>query len=246
MSRSQGPSSNKRKRPDLNSPADPLTEHERLLYDVIRSKQDMGMWSRDMKRETNLPDNMVNKSLKSLQAKNLIKEVVNIQNKGKKHFMASEFEPSKEISGGAWYAGGSLDTEFITLVREQCVKHVFRLKLATLEGVSDLIRRSGVFAVDLSNQQVEEIMKALVLDNEITELKSNGSGEFASIPTGKTCYKCVSKETSGGEKGGSGGEPKIGALASIPCGVCPRINLCTPDGIISPTTCVYYTKWLDF
>lgn len=239
MSRSQGPSSNKRKRPDLNSTADHLTEHERLLYDAIRSKQGMGMSSEDVKSETNVPANLVSKSLKSLQTKNLIKVVVNIQSKGWKHYMASEFEPSKQISGGAWYAGGSLDTEFITLVREQCVKHVFRLKLATLEGVSDLIRRSGVFAVDLSNQQIEEIMKALVLDNEITELKSNGSGEFASIPTGKTCYKCVSK-------GGGGGEPKTGALASIPCGVCPQISLCTPDGIISPTTCVYYTKWLDF
>ncbi|ESR64042.1 hypothetical protein CICLE_v100094942mg, partial [Citrus x clementina] len=53
------------------------------------------------------------------------------------------------------------------------------------------------------------------------------------------CYKNVSK-------GGGGGEPKTGSLASVPCGVCPQINFCTPDGVISPKTCVYYTKWLDF
>ncbi|KAI5593762.1 hypothetical protein BDE02_03G033800 [Populus trichocarpa] len=100
MSRSQGSSSSlKRKRPGLSSPSQSLTDHERKLYDVIRSKKDMGIWTRDMKKETNLPDNVVNKSLKALHAKNLIKEVVNIQNKGRKHYMATEFQPSKELTG---------------------------------------------------------------------------------------------------------------------------------------------------
>ncbi|KAJ6702701.1 RNA polymerase III DNA DIRECTED 39KD SUBUNIT-RELATED [Salix koriyanagi] len=69
MSRLQGPSSLKRKRPELNSPVQSLTEHERILYDVIRSKQDIGIWTRDMKKEAKLPDNVVNKSLKALQVK---------------------------------------------------------------------------------------------------------------------------------------------------------------------------------
>ncbi|XP_050235030.1 uncharacterized protein LOC126683223 [Mercurialis annua] len=229
----------KRKQPESNSPSQSLTEHERTLYNVIKNKQDMGIWTRDMKRETNLPDNVVNKSLKVLQAKNLIKEVVNIQNKGRKHYMATEFEPSKEITGGEWYSEGSLDTEFILRLKEICTKRIFQLKVATLEGVTDSIKRSGIINMDLTKQQIEEIVKALVLDNEIIEVRSNGMGEFTSIPIGTVCYKCV-------RRGSIGGEPKPGALASIPCGVCPRINQCTPNGIISPQTCIYYTKWLDF
>ncbi|KAK9208202.1 hypothetical protein WN944_000556 [Citrus x changshan-huyou] len=231
----------KRKRLDSNAPSDSLTDHERLIYDVIRSKQDMGIWTRDMKRElkVNLPDNIVTKSIKSLQNKSLIKEVVNIHNKGKKHLMAVEFEPSKEISGGAWYSEGSLDTEFIKVVKSQCLKQIIKVKVATLEGISDSIKRSGAFKVDLTKQQTEEIVRALVLDNQIMEVKSNGSGEFTNIPVGKVCYKNVSK-------GGGGGEPKTGSLASVPCGVCPQINICTPDGVISPKTCVYYTKWEAF
>ncbi|XP_050231613.1 uncharacterized protein LOC126680523 [Mercurialis annua] len=229
----------KRKQPESNSPSQSLTEHERTLYNVIKNKQDMGIWTRDMKRETNLPDNVVNKSLKVLQAKNLIKEVVNIQNKGRKHFMATEFEPSKEITGGEWYSEGSLDTEFILRLKEICTKRIFQLKVATLEGVTDSIKRSGIINMDLTKQQIEEIVKALVLDNELVEVKSNGMGEFTSIPIGQVCYKCV-------RKGSIRAEPKPGALASVPCGVCPRINQCTPNGIISPQTCIYYTKWLDF
>ncbi|KAJ6861946.1 DNA-directed RNA polymerase III subunit RPC6-like isoform X2 [Populus alba x Populus x berolinensis] len=239
MSRLQGPSSLKRKRPEVNSPAQSLTEHERLLYDVIRSKQDIGIWTRDMKKEAKLPDNVVNKSLKALQVKKLIKEVVNIQNKGRKHFMATEFEPSKEISGGAWYLEGSLDTEFIESLKQLCKRQIERRGVATLEEVTDSINSYPAFNVDVTKQQIEEILRTLILDNVIMEVKSNGMGEFASIPFGEVCYKYISKV-------GLGGEPKAGALASIPCGVCPRISQCTPDGIISPKTCVYYQKWLDF
>uniref|UniRef100_A0A6N2MIX0 RNA polymerase III subunit C6 n=1 Tax=Salix viminalis TaxID=40686 RepID=A0A6N2MIX0_SALVM len=239
MSRLQGPSSLKRKRPELNSPVQSLTEHERILYDVIRSKQDIGIWTRDMKKEAKLPDNVVNKSLKALQVKNLIKEVVNIQNKGRKHFMATEFEPSKEISGGAWYLEGSLDTEFIESLRQLCKRQIEKKGVATLEEVTDLINSYPAFNVDVTKQQIEEILRTLIWDNAIMEVKSNGMGEFASIPFGKVCYRYVIK-------GGLGGEPRAGALASIPCGVCPRISHCTPDGVISPKTCVYYQKWLDF
>ncbi|KAM3747826.1 hypothetical protein ACB098_05G064300 [Castanea mollissima] len=237
MNRSQGLSSLKRKQPDSKSPIESLTEHERILYNLIRSKQDMAIWTRDMKRETNIPDNVLNKSLKSLQAKKLIKEVVTIQNKGRKHYIATEFEPSKEITGGAWYVEGSLDTEFINFLKKHCVKIIYEQKIVTLEEILDTIRRSRAFNVEFTTQQIEEIVNALVLDNEILEVKSTGMGEFNSIPIGKVCYRCASKA-------GLKAEPKIGAMASIPCGVCPQISLCTPDGIISPTTCVYYTKWL--
>jgi DNA-directed RNA polymerase III subunit RPC6 len=239
MSRLQGPSSLKRKQPESNSSSRSLTEHERILYDLIRSKQDMAIWTRDMKRETNLPDNVVTKSLKSLQAKKLIKEVVNIQNKGRKHYIAAEFEPSKEITGGTWYVEGNLDTEFINFLKKHCVKIIYEQKVATLEGILDTIRKSRAFNVEVTPQQIKEIVNALVFDNEVTEVESNGMGEFDYIPVGKVCYRCTSK-------GGLKGELKTGAMASIPCGVCPQISLCTADGIISPQTCVYFTKWLDF
>ncbi|KAJ4840545.1 hypothetical protein Tsubulata_047318 [Turnera subulata] len=239
MNRSLGPPGPKRKRPESSSQSDSLTEQERILYEVIRSKQDMGIWTRDMKRETNLQDSVVNKSLKVLVAKNLIKEVVNIKNKGKKFYMAAEFQPSKEITGGAWYAEGQLDTALISFLKDFSAKQIQKQRVLTLDVISDLIRRSGVLKVDLAEQQIKDILRALVLDDEIIEVLSTGTGEFASFPVGKVCYKCTSK-------GARGGEPKTGAFSSVPCGVCPRILLCTPEGVISPKTCVYYNKWLEF
>ncbi|KAF2323245.1 hypothetical protein GH714_034323 [Hevea brasiliensis] len=188
MSRLHG---QKRKQTDSNSPAQSLTEHERVLYNVIRSKQDMGQ--EFDKRGGKHPK------------------------QGEEALHGNGFEPSKEITGGAWYVDGNLDTEFIQILKEQCTKQIYKLKVATLEGVTDSIRRSGVLNVELTKQQIEEIVKALVLDDEIIEVKSNGMGEFASIPVGKICYKCI-------RKGSIGGEPKTGAMASIPCGVCPRMR----------------------
>jgi DNA-directed RNA polymerase III subunit RPC6 len=31
----------------------------------------------------------------------------------------------------------------------------------------------------------------------------------------------------------------------MPCGKCPVISQCVDGGIISPTTCLYLTKWLS-
>ncbi|XP_010927733.1 uncharacterized protein [Elaeis guineensis] len=225
----------KRPHPDSKPKLPALSETERILYELIRSKQNIGIWTADMKRETGLQTTVVTKTLKSLQNKNLIKDVVNIHNKARKIYMAMEFEPSKEISGGSWYSDGSLDIEFIRILREQCLKHIERLQIATMEAIYKSIQESRVFKVECTMQQIVEIVNAMVLDKEIEELKSTGIGDFSKVPSGKICYKSL--------KGREG--PKIGALSSIPCGVCPRIGECTPDGIISPKTCVYYNKWLS-
>ncbi|KAL5720092.1 hypothetical protein ACHQM5_012793 [Ranunculus cassubicifolius] len=224
MSRVPDNSSLKRKRPDAATKN--LSDAERNIYEVIHKKANMGIWTRDIRREINLPDTIFNKALKVLVTKNLIKEVVNIQNKTKKHYMAVEFEPSKELTGGTWYVDGKFDHEFIKVLKDLCKKIIQKEKLATIKSVSDAIKKSGLLNVECSMQQVADIMQSLIFDNEIMEDRSSGT----------LCYKLSNKAA--GARGG--------AFASIPCGVCPRINDCTPDGIISPTTCVYYNKWLDF
>ncbi|KAM7254579.1 hypothetical protein ACFE04_003959 [Oxalis oulophora] len=237
MSRPQGPSSAKRKRPGSINPAVLLNDDEQILYDVIRSTKDIGIWSGDLKKTAKqIPARVADKIVKLLKDKNLIKEVVPIQSKGKKRLMAVEFEPSEEITGGSWYANGSLDMEFIDSLKKNIPNFIRKNKVVTLEGLVEKIKNSGAFKVVLTKEQVGEILKALVFDNVILEIKSNGSGEFSSIPVGQVCYKCSKKKD----------RDSVGLMTSIPCGVCPQISRCTPDGIISPNTCVYYKKWLDF
>lgn len=40
--------------------------------------------------------------------------------------------------------------------------------------------------------------------------------------------------------------PATTALTSLPCGVCPVADQCRDGGPISPQTCAYMDKWLEF
>ncbi|CAN4112525.1 unnamed protein product [Withania somnifera] len=213
----------KRKRSNKDSPTQGLVDADIIVLNVVKSKKNLGIWVAEVKKEANLAPTIVDKSLSSLVKKKLIKQVVNIQNKGRKHYMAVE---------------GNLDKEFITVLRDTCLKVVEMLKVATAEGIHDFLKKRKV--VECTSQQVAEILNSMVLDNAVIEVKSTGLGEYHSIPVGSVCYR-----TASGVALGTG--PKtVGSMASIPCGACPRISQCSPNGIISPQTCVYYTKWLSY
>jgi DNA-directed RNA polymerase III subunit RPC6 len=52
--------------------------------------------------KTNLGQPQVNKIIKTLEGRSLIKAVKNVNNPSKKLYMLAELEPSTEITGGAW------------------------------------------------------------------------------------------------------------------------------------------------
>lgn len=212
------------------------------MYEAIKSREGSGIWTSDVRKEVvGYAQTMINKALKSLQSKNLIKEVTSVKHRNRKMVMGVEFEPSEEISGGTWYQDGVLDLELIKVLRQQCKRLIEEFKVATCDMIlKDILEpRNGMpslFKMAISLKQIREIVDLMVLDNEVEKLRSSGVGDFSHVPAGRECYR-----TSRGRD-----VSKVGALASIPCGVCPRISECTPDGLISPVNCVYYDKWLDF
>ena len=40
--------------------------------------------------------------------------------------------------------------------------------------------------------------------------------------------------------------PTTTAFTSVPCGVCPVFNECREGGVVSPQTCAYFDKWVEF
>ncbi|XP_052728309.1 DNA-directed RNA polymerase III subunit RPC6 isoform X3 [Vigna angularis] len=186
----------KRKRQDLASALSAsMTNEERVIYNIIRGKKEMGIWQGDIKRETNIPDSILKKSIKLLISKTLIKEVVNIQNKSKKVLMAMEFEPSKEITGGEWYTEGRLDTQLIDALSDVCLKLISRKKIATRDAILEWTRTLGseVFPGGVTPGQVEQILKVLVMENKLQEVNSTGFGDFSSVPAGEVCFRLAKK-----------------------------------------------------
>lgn len=66
----------------------------------------IGLWTKDMKMRTNLPQPHITKILKTLENRKLVKSVKSVSNPGRKVFMLFELEPSRELTGGAWWVMG--------------------------------------------------------------------------------------------------------------------------------------------
>jgi DNA-directed RNA polymerase III subunit RPC6 len=64
------------------------------------------VWTKDLKIRTNLAQPQVTKILKALEARGLIKSIKSVANPSRKLVMLSELEPSKEVTGGAWWVAG--------------------------------------------------------------------------------------------------------------------------------------------
>lgn len=72
-----------------------------------------GIWTKTLKARTNIHQTNINKYLKSLEGKNLVKSVKSVKHPTRKIYMLEELQPSIELSGGPWYTDNELDTEFI-------------------------------------------------------------------------------------------------------------------------------------
>jgi RNA polymerase Rpc34 subunit len=58
-----------------------------------------GVWTRDIKLSTNIPQHTLTKTLKILEQRNLIKSVRSVVSKSKKLYMLYDVVPAKEITG---------------------------------------------------------------------------------------------------------------------------------------------------
>ncbi|XP_060171068.1 uncharacterized protein LOC132602065 [Lycium barbarum] len=205
-----------------------LGDVEIKVLSVVKGKKNIGICAADVKKEINLPPPIVKKALELLEIKKKIKLVVNNQNKRKKHYMAVEFKPSEE----AWWA----NKEYVAALVQICLKVLDKLKVATMKGISTFIKEHKLIEkhelADCTDERVAQTLEYMVLNHVIKEVESTGLAEYHSIPVGSVCYLIAR------------GPKTIGNMASIPCSACPRISKCTPNGIISPKTCVFYTRWL--
>ncbi|CAI5949356.1 unnamed protein product, partial [Closterium sp. NIES-64] len=213
-----------------------LSPEDLLLYQAIKQAGNAGIWTRDMKTRTNLQQPQITKIIKTLEGRKLIKAVKSVNNKSRKLYMLYELEPSREVTGGAWYTDAEFDAEFISALRQLCLTHIVKLGGDTLEGVVEAVRRAGSGGrEDLRMEDFRQVISTLVFDRELDVFISTGSGKDSRFPVGAEVYRPSRSRA-----------PESSAFTNIPCGVCPVINECSDGGIISPQTCVYFQQYLNF
>lgn len=112
------------------------------------------------------------------------------------------------------------------MLRQVCSRIISRDKLVSLPEIAEIIRTKGYSRVPLKDSDIMAVIDTLVYDGTVDEVE-DGDGVISYRPALLV-------------------KPDNSPFTSMPCGVCPVFNECKPGGVVSPETCVYFDKWLDF
>ncbi|CAH1108672.1 unnamed protein product [Psylliodes chrysocephalus] len=213
---------------------------EKLVYKIIEEAGNKGIWIRDIRFGSNLNMTQLNKVLKSLETKKLIKCVKSVTASKKKVYMLFDLEPDSSVTGGAWYQDQDFESEFVDVLNQQC--HRFLVEkleeantksngpllarnrsYATANDVHKFISELGISKVSLTVEDIESILYTVVLDNNAERIVATN---------GSYVYKAVNRFL-----------PSAGIVKTT-CGICPVANRCAETGLINPKACSYFTDWL--
>lgn len=204
-----------------------------LIYQIIEQSGNMGIWTRNLKTQSNLQQVQITKILKKLEARKLIKSVNSVTNKNRKVYMLYNLEPHVDISGDIWYSGQEIDSEFIDILNKQCFNFINQKGYATAEELCAFIRKSGISKVELKLSNVQNILDNLIYDGKIEAIEDPRG--FSFIGGKNTIYYKPTKL-----------EIIENGFTQTPCGICPVFNQCSDEGEITPIKCIYFKNWLKW
>lgn len=215
---------------------------EKIVYSIIEEGGNKGVWIRDIRVKSNLIMTQLNKILKNLENKKLIKEVKSVTGTRKKVYMLYNMVPDRSVTGGAWYQDRDFEVEFVDVLNQQSLRFLRMRKeeadkcnegpmvakqksMCTVGEVHKFISDLGISKINLDDEDLETILKIVVYD---------GHAERISQVDGTFLYRAIPPAL-----------PTTG-LVQIPCGVCPVLKNCSAtNGLITPRTCSYMEDWLE-
>lgn len=206
-----------------------LDSSDRLVYETVKKSGQDGVTRREIKFRSNIQNaSEVKQIVERLMNRGLIKEIKSVQGANKRVYILSELDPSQAHTGGPWYNDEKeFDSQFIEAIYAHSLAFMKRQQYVTVDQVANYVAESKLSNEELSQNDIHQLMSTMLYDGVIEFCKgpsddSNSSKYYRHrVPT-----------------------PAINHLGSIPCGSCPLISDCSPDGVISPRTCVYMTSWL--
>ena len=126
-----------------------LTNEQLLVLQVVERTENAGIWLRDIKSATSMQQQTLNKALKVLESRKLVKTVRSVQQKTKKLYMAYDLAPTREVSGGPWYTDHEFDHEFVNEIArlvENQIREAWTEEgnPTSLQRVEEKVKTSGV------------------------------------------------------------------------------------------------------
>lgn len=253
-------------RPEDSAKLKGLSAEDLLIFQTIEQAGNVGIWVRDIRSRTNIAQAKIGRITKNLEERGLVKSVKSVQGTSRKVFMLAGLEPAREITGGPWYsADGPFDTEFTEVLRNAVEMFVDAEGAPTLKSIASHLINSGISTAPLTPDDVALITGSLVYDKKLEKIPPSTDllewRQCSEGPDGPSNSSDDERPTKKAKESSVGLAedalqtkyriarlhlPEEMKFAEMPCGVCPVFLDCHPSGKISPTSCVYYKKWLDF
>ncbi|KAI0643939.1 RNA polymerase Rpc34 subunit-domain-containing protein [Trametes meyenii] len=176
-----------------------MSGEETMILSYIQGAANEGIWTKHLKAKTELHQTVIDRCLKSLAQKQLIKAVKSVKFPTRKIYMLAHLEPSVEMTGGPWYTDNELDTEFIKLLCSACLRFIRDRSVPKQKGgesssASDLLypisaapsyptaqqilaflSKSRITETQLGVEHVEMLLNVLVLDGEVERMPAFGA-----------------------------------------------------------------------
>ncbi|EPS93718.1 hypothetical protein FOMPIDRAFT_1170252 [Fomitopsis schrenkii] len=180
-----------------------MSGEESMVLSHIQASGNEGIWTKHLKAKTELHQTVIDRCLKSLTQKQLIKAVKSVKYPTRKIYMLYHLDPSVEMTGGPWYTDNELDTEFIKLLCSACIRFIRDRSLPKLSSSSEpnstplypigsapsyptaaqvlsFLRKSRITETTLDVEHVEMLLGVLVLDGEVERLPAFGAAMWES------------------------------------------------------------------
>lgn len=144
-----------------------LGAEEVMVLQHIQRAGSAGAWTRDLKARTNLGQPQITKILKALEARGLTKAVKSVANPSRKLVMLAELEPSKEVTGGAWYtASQQFDAGFIDAVRGALLRYLRTNGEGRVSQIAAWLFGSGLLTGDakVTRDDVRQVLESLAFE----------------------------------------------------------------------------------
>jgi len=170
-----------------------LSDEESLVLNHIQAAGNEGIWTKHLKAKTDLHQTVIDRCLKTLVQKQIIKSVTNVKHRTRKTYMMAHLEPSVAITGGPWYTENELDTAFITLLLTACLRFIQERSFPktkndnrliypisnapaypTAQQVRTFLSKSRITETEFSIEHIETLLNVLVTDGEIEKLPAFG------------------------------------------------------------------------
>jgi DNA-directed RNA polymerase III subunit RPC6 len=198
---------------------------EKSVLELIESFGSSGITKKEIKSKcATVSASLIPRILKTLESRQLVKQVTMTNNKKRKVFLPFNLEPSQDITGQIWESSPELMITLTEQVLNSFPHPAEEFATRTVQEVATAVKNSGVASVEVNAELIERLLNTLVLDGKLEPAPRKGM---------QPCYRKPKLSTN-----------RFPFILSVPCGDCPVFTECGEIGEISPQSCIYLESWL--